>query len=152
MRHHRDKKSKEGSGRAMLNRGIFWFYEKAIKYVPVSIMPAHWYGTWDFHHSPREILLDVTENRGCIAFLYAMTYIVPIITMLPASYFYKMCWIYRIPYIYLAGVTVIRLFHHRWLITADMMEMNYFLILLTILLYVYGIGKRLLTPLSTCCK
>lgn len=135
----------------LLDRGIFWFYERAIKYVPIAIMLAHWYGTWDFHHSPREVLLDVTENRGCIAFIYCMTYILPVITMLPASYFYRMCWIYRIPYVYLVGVTIIRLFYHRWLITSDMMEVNYFLILLTIILYIYGIGAIIARPLRGCC-
>ncbi len=42
-----------------LNKGTFWWYEWALKYVPLVIMLAHWYGVFDFHSNPREIIVNV---------------------------------------------------------------------------------------------
>ena len=49
----------------ILNRSIFFFYSKALRYVPVSLMLCHWYGVYSFHDNPREILIDVRENEEC---------------------------------------------------------------------------------------
>lgn len=61
----------------ILNRSIFFFYSKALRYVPVSLMLCHWYGVYSFHDNPREILIDIRENEECIAYLYFMVYIFP---------------------------------------------------------------------------
>lgn len=71
----------------ILNRSIFFFYSKALRYVPVSLMLCHWYGVYSFHDNPREILIDIRENEECIAYLYFMVYIFPVVFMLPASHF-----------------------------------------------------------------
>lgn len=73
----------------ILNRSIFFFYSKALRYVPVSLMLCHWYGVYSFHDNPREILIDIRENEECIAYLYFMVYIFPVVFMLPASHFFK---------------------------------------------------------------
>ena len=52
----------------ILNRSIFFFYSKALRYVPVSLMLCHWYGVYSFHDNPREILIDVRENEECSLF------------------------------------------------------------------------------------
>lgn len=67
------------------SRGIVNFYEWIMRYVPIAIMLAHWYGTWDFHHQPRLILLDNRNNEACVAFIYFMVYVFPVISMFPAS-------------------------------------------------------------------
>lgn len=125
-----------------LDKRIFWFYEWSLKYVPIVIMLAHWYGVFDFHSNPREILVCVQENESCIACLYGMTYVFPLLMMLPASYFYQLCWIWRIPFTYLIGVNVIRLFYGSWLITNEMYEVDVILIIFTIALYVHAFVVR----------
>lgn len=50
-----------------LNRSIFFFYEKTLRYVPILLMLCHWYGVYSFHDNPREILIDIRENEECIA-------------------------------------------------------------------------------------
>ena len=70
--------------------------------------------------------------------------------MMPASYFYQLCWIYRIPFIYCIGVNISRLFYGSWFITNESYDVDVTLILLTAALYVYAwsiriggwIGKR----------
>lgn len=136
--------------KAELNKGTFWWYEWALKYAPIAVMLAHWYGVFDFHSNPREIMLCIKENEGCIAYIYFMTYIFPVIMMMPASYFYQLCWIYRIPFIYCIGVNISRLFYGSWFITNESYDVDVTLILLTAALYVYAwsiriggwIGKR----------
>lgn len=133
------KRNRTGFG--FPSRGIVSFYEWVMKYVPIGIMLAHWYGTWDFHHQPRAILLDNKDNEACVAFIYFMTYVFPLISMPPASHFFRLCWIYRIPFYYLIGVNIIRCLYRKWMITSDMMPENYYLILLTIMMYIYAFVK-----------
>lgn len=61
---------------------------------------------------------------------------------MPASYFYQLCWIYRIPFVYLIGVNVIRMFYGSWLITNEMYDADLILIILTCALYVYAFATR----------
>lgn len=125
-----------------LDRDIFWFYEWGLKYVPAIIMLCHWYGVWDFHNNPREILLCIKENEPCIAYLYCMTYVFPVMFMLPASMFYGLCWIYRLPFVYAIGVSVIRIFYGSWLITNEMEDVDFILIFFMMALYVYAFVTR----------
>lgn len=77
----------------ILNRSIFFFYEKSLRYVPVFLMLCHMYGVYSFHDNPREILIDIRENEECIAYLYFMVYVFPVVFMLPASHFFRLCWL-----------------------------------------------------------
>lgn len=97
-----------------LNRSIFFFYEKTLRYVPILLMLCHWYGVYSFHDNPREILIDIRENEECIAYLYFMVYIFPVVFMLPASHFFKLCWIWRIPFVYIIGTNAIRIYYRSW--------------------------------------
>lgn len=132
---------RNGAGFGFPSRSIVSFYDWLMRYVPIGIMLAHWYGTWDFHHQPRPILLDNKDNEACVAFIYFMVYVFPLLSMLPASHFFRLCWIYRIPFYYLIGVNIIRLLYRKWMITSDMMPENYYLILLTIMMYIYAFAK-----------
>lgn len=58
-----------------LNRSIFFFYEKALRYVPILL---------------------------------------PVVFMLPASHFFKLCWIWRIPFVYIIGTNAIRIYYRSW--------------------------------------
>lgn len=133
---------KEKKELSKLDRGTFWWYEWALKYIPIGVMLAYWYGVFDFHSNPREILVCIKENEACIAYLYFMTYIFPVVMMMPASYFYQLCWMYRIPFIYAIGVSMIRLFYGSWFITNEMYDADVILIMLTCALYVYDFVTR----------
>lgn len=125
-----------------LDKSIFWWYEWALKYIPIVIMLGHWYGVFDFHSNPRELLVCIKENESCIAYLYCMTYIFPVLMMMPASYFFQLCWIYRIPFIYAIGVNVVRAFYGSWFITNEMYDADVILIILTCMLYCYAFVVR----------
>ena len=58
--------------------------------------------------------------------------------LLPASYFYQLCWIWRIPFVYVIGVNVVRIFYGSWFITNEMYDADVILIILTCVLYVYA--------------
>ena len=129
--------SKQTTGVSIiLNRSIFFFYEKSLRYVPAFLMLCHWWGVYNFHNNPREILIDIRENEECIAFLYFMVYIFPVVFMLPASHFFKLCWIWRIPFVYIIDTNAIRLYYGSWLITKEMYDVDFILILMTLALYV----------------
>ena len=118
-----------------LNRSIFFFYEKALRYVPILLMLCHWYGVYSFHDNPREIVIDIRENEECIAYLYFMVYIFPVVFMLPASHFFKLCWIWRIPFVYIIGTNAIRIYYRSWFITNEMYDADFILIIMTLALY-----------------
>lgn len=65
----------ESENKLPLNKGTFWWYEWALKYVPLVIMLAHWYGVFDFHSNPREIIVNIEENESSLVYLYCMTYL-----------------------------------------------------------------------------
>lgn len=121
-----------------LDRKIFLFYEWGLKYVPIFLMLCHWYGVWNFHQNPREIIVNIDENEGCIIYLYFMSYIFPLLFMVPASLFYGLCWIYRLPFVYLIGTSMIRLYFGSLLIKNEMIDADYILILFMIALYIYS--------------
>lgn len=54
----------ESENKLPLNKGTFWWYEWALKYVPLVIMLAHWYGVFDFHSNPLEIIVNIEENES----------------------------------------------------------------------------------------
>lgn len=138
-----DNNTKTIKNEPILHRSIFFFYEQGLKYAPITLMLCHWLGTINFHGNPREIMVDIQENEPCIIFLYFMTYIFPLLFMIPASYFFRHCWIWRIPFTYIIGVNAIRLYYQSFLITNEMEDADYILIILTICLYIYGIVQVL---------
>lgn len=145
------KKEESNKASEVLNRSIFWFYEWGLKFVPIFLMLLHWYGTWDFHHNPREIMICIKENEACIIYLYTMAYIFPLLFMMPASFFYKLCWIYRIPFVYIMGVNAIRIYYASFIIRNEMIDADYILILLTIILYIYAFTHRFLGSVKEYC-
>ena len=126
-----------------LSRPIFYFYDKGLRYVPIVIMLCHWYGTFHFHSNPHEFIFDTNGNKPCILFFYFMAYVFPVLFMLPASRFFKLCWIYRIPFIYLIGINIIRAYYQSYIITNEMYEADLVLIALTLCLYICGLAQKI---------
>lgn len=84
----------------LLDRGIFKLYEIGVKWMPIPLMLGHWYGVWDYSRYSRPIILDTDMNGNCVIWLYILAYVYMPLAMLPASYFYKYCWMFRIPFLY----------------------------------------------------
>lgn len=124
-----------------LDRRIFRLYEFGLKWVPVVLMLVHWYGVWDYGQHPRPIFIDTNDNGMCIIWLYVMAYIFMPLAMLPASYFFHYCWMFRIPFIYFFGINAIRMYYGNWLIRTEQVDAHHIFILFTIILYAYGFGK-----------
>lgn len=125
----------------LLNRKIYAFYELLAKWAPIPLMLGHWYGVWDYGHYPSAVVLDTESNGNCIIWLYILAYVYMPLTMIPVSFFFQYCWIFRIPFFYFFGINAIRLYYRHWLITPEQLEMHHVFIIFTLILYTYGFVK-----------
>lgn len=114
---------------------LFWFYRIGIRAIPIFLMISHWFGVHWFHHNAAPIGLDLNENTVLVVPLYILAYVVLPAVLLPASFLFKFGWVWRIPFLYLAGVILIRLGHGTLCISETTLIADYMLIILTMLLY-----------------
>ena len=98
-------------------------------------MVLHWFGVYWFHHNTASMGLVMNENAVLVASVYALAYVVLPAVLLPASFLFKFGWVWRIPFLYLAGVILIRLGHGTLCISEATKIADYTLIILTMLLY-----------------
>ncbi len=126
---------------AWLDRRIFKLYELGAKWMPIPLMLSHWYGVWDYSHYPQAVVVSTADNGHCIVWLYFLSYIYMPLAMLPVSYFFHYCWLFRVPFIYFIGINAIRAYYRHWLITPDMIEGHHILIVFILFLYAYGFVK-----------
>lgn len=106
-----------------------------------SMMLSHWYGVWDYSHYPQAVVVSTADNGHCIVWLYFLSYIYMPLAMLPVSYFFHYCWLFRVPFVYFIGINAIRAYYRHWLITPDMIEGHHILIVFILFLYAYGFVK-----------
>lgn len=118
-----------------LEEKLFWFYRIGIRAIPIFLMASHWFGVHWFHHNASPIGLYLNENAVLVVSLYILAYVVLPSVLLPASFLFKFGWVWRIPFLYLAGVILIRLGHGTLCISETTRIADYTLIILTILLY-----------------
>ena len=78
---------------------------------------------------------DLNENAVLVVSLYVLAYVVLPVVLLPASFLFKFGWVWRIPFLYLAGVILIRIGHGTLCISETTRIADYTLIFLTMLLY-----------------
>lgn len=122
-----------------LRRKIYRFYEELARFAPIVLMVWHWYSLWDYSCCPHPTVTNTEENGNSIIWQYSMMYLYPPIAMIPSSYFFHWCWIYRIPFWYFVGISSIRLLYQHWLMTPDQLPAHFILIALTVIIYAYGI-------------
>ena len=118
-----------------LEEKLFWFCRIGIRAIPIFLMISHWFGVHWFHHNAAPIGLDLNENTVLVVSVYALAYVVLPAVLLPASFLFKFGWVWRIPFLYLAGVILIRLGHGTLCISETTRIADYTLIILTMLLY-----------------
>lgn len=85
---------------------IFWFYRWGMMVVPILLMLAHWLVDWN--NTACINLLSTTNPLKAIA-MYIMAYIFPLAFMMPASYFFKFHWVWRIPFYYLLAINLLNI-------------------------------------------
>lgn len=136
----------------LLSRKIWRFYELLSKWAPIPLMLGHWYGVGTMDIIPRPTILDTDFNGNCIIWIYVLAYIYMPLTMIPVSFFFRYCWIFRIPFFYFFGINAIRLYYQHWFITPEQLEMHHVFIIFTLMLYAYGFIKIALSNSRICLR
>lgn len=127
--------------REPMEKRIFVWYKWWLRIVPIVLMLCHWWLTWRFHGNGGEIVFVAIGNTACVKSLYVMAYVFPFVGMLPASYFYRLGWVWRIPFGYLAGVLVTRVAYGSWVITNEMEPMDKLLTISAACAYAYWLVR-----------
>lgn len=129
----------------VMERRIWKFYEWAVVLAPLALMLSHWYIFYWFSQNTHELMKYSEVNEPCIAWIYFVLYLYVPLMLLPASYFFRWCGIFRIPFVYILCINVERWYYGDWFCTNEMIDTHWFLIYCTIGAYVvnimYLIGK-----------
>lgn len=135
MKGENDSKN-DGGVPTICERSIWKFYEWAVVLAPLSLMLSHWYIFWVFSQNTHELMHYSEANEICIAWIYSILYLYVPLMLLPASYFFKWCNLFRIPFGYFILINVERWYYGAWFCTNEMIDTHYFLIYCTICAYI----------------
>lgn len=125
--------------KTLLNKKIFEFYRWGIRIVPIILMLSHWFVV----SSTNELLIFPSSCTLYSISLYVMAYIFPLVFMLPASYFFKFGWVWRIPFWYLVGINIINASSVFMPIELCLRIYFLFLVAFVVVLYSYAIIQAL---------
>lgn len=120
-------------------RAIWAFYEWAVVIAPIIVMLSHWYIFYVFSQNPHELLHYSSANEVCIAWIYTILYLYVPLMILPASYFFRWCNLFRIPFIYFIFINVERWYYSSWFCTNEMVDTHFILIYCIICIYIFEI-------------
>lgn len=129
-------------GNEEMEKRIFEGYKWGLRIVPAVLMAAHWWLTLRFHGNDWSISIEAEGNVMCVKALYVMAYVFPLLAMLPASYFYRLGRVWRIPFWYLAGVIAVRMWYGSWVITDAMEWADKALIAAAVMAYAHWAAQR----------
>lgn len=132
----------------VVDRGIWSFYEWAVIFAPIAIMLSHWYIFYVFSNNPHELMKYSEANEICIAWIYSVLYLYVPLMLLPASYLFRWCNLFRIPFIYFIFINVERSYYGSWFCTNEMIDTHYILIYCIIMVYLFEIFEIILKNLS----
>lgn len=144
-------KSEEENDRSLptiCERRIWKFYEWAVIVAPVLIMLSHWYIFYVFSRNNHELMHYSEANEACIAWIYSVLFLYIPIMILPATYFFKWCNLWRIPFVYFIFINIERWYYGSWFCTNEMVDTHYILIYCIIGIYIMEIGEIVLSNLS----
>ena len=127
---------KKNCGVPTPNEKFIWvFYEWAVIIAPIVLMLSHWYVFYVFSQNNHELLNYSSANEVCIAWIYTILYLYVPLMLLPASYFFRWCNLFRIPFIYFVFINVERVYYGSWFCTNAMIDTHYILIYCIICIY-----------------
>lgn len=116
---------------------IIWkLYEYGAMVLPALIMLGHWYVFYLFSLNTHEVLDYPKVNEFCIAWLYTSTYLIIPLVFLPATFLFRMCNLFRVPFVHFIFINVERLYYGSWFCTNEMIDSHYILIYCTICIYI----------------
>lgn len=107
------------------------------RYAPIAVMLARWYGAYQFYSNKMEITLWYEENEEPIWFFYIITYILYPISLWKGQRLHRLCVEWRIPLFYATGVNVVHLWYGSIIIRNEMFDLDVFLIIMVLILYIY---------------
>lgn len=116
-------------------KAIWTLYHWGAIFTPIGIMLSHWYIFYVFSQNNYELMHYSPANEICIAWIYTILYLVVPIVLLPASYLFRWCNLFRIPFIYFIFINVERLYYGSWFCTNEMVDTHYILIYCIICIY-----------------
>ena len=122
-------------------RNIWKFYEWAVVLAPIALMLTHWYIFYVFSQNTHEVLSYPDANEICIAWIYSALFLYMPLMILPASYFFRWCNLFRIPFVYFLFINVERWYYGSWFCTNEMIDTHYILIYCIIVVYVFELTE-----------
>lgn len=122
-------------------RNIWKFYEWAVILAPIALMLSHWWIFYGFSQNTHEVMHYPAVNEPCIAWLYSIVYLYVPLMILPASYFFKWCNLFRIPFVYFLFINVERLYYGSWFCTNEMIDTHYILIYCIVCIYIFELTE-----------
>ena len=127
----------------LFDRSIWKFYEWGVVLAPVIIMLSHWYIFYVFSKNTQEVMKYSESNEICIAWIYSILYLYVPLMILPASYFFKWCSLFRIPFVYFLFINVERVYYGSWFCTNEMIDTHYVLIYCIMMMYAFELVELL---------
>lgn len=124
-----------------IDKNLYWVMRVGAMVGPTVLMLCHWVLTLWWHGvADGKLCVEVPWVTGVA--LWAMAYAVPAAMLLPAVLFFGHGRVWRIPFVYLLGVSAVRIacgemFMNEWTETGD-----YAMIVLTLLLYGVWAARR----------
>ena len=128
---------------SLFDRSIWKFYEWGVVLAPVIIMLSHWYIFYVFSKNTQEVMKYSESNEICIAWIYSIVYLYVPLMILPASYFFKWCSLFRIPFAYFLFINVERVYYGSWFCTNEMIDTHYILIYCILMMYAFELVELL---------
>lgn len=143
-----DEDNQQSSQVTLCDRGIWCFYKWGVIVAPLALMFSHWYIFYVFSQNPHELMKYSEANEICIAWIYSILYLYVPLMLLPASYFFKKCDLFRIPFVYFIFINMERLQYGSWFCTNEMIETHFVLIKCIIGIYGFEMLGMFLKNLS----
>ena len=131
------------------DRRIWAFYEWAVIFAPIVLMLSHWYIFYVFSQNQHELMYYSKSNEICIAWIYSILYLYVPLMVLPASYFFRWCNLFRIPFIYFIFINVERWEYGSWFCTNEMIKTHIVLIKCIVCVYAFELIQMYLSNLNT---
>lgn len=148
MKRKKKQKKNEDNTPTLCERSIWKFYEWAVVLAPMALMLSHWYIFYVFSKNSHELMHYSEANEICIAWIYSILYLYVPMMILPASYFFQWCNLFRIPFIYFIFINVERWYYGSWFCTNEMIDTHYILIYCICMVYLFEIVEITLKNLS----
>lgn len=112
---------------------IYWLYRWGMRFAPMAMMAAHWLLlSWAYGGEGR--IPTIPGHNLMVVAGYVAAYIAPF-ALLPATYLFGFGWGWRIPFVYLAGVNLVRAAYGSLALTEAMRGADMGLIVVTLMLY-----------------